>query len=261
MVQSSGDNSISRTSSDGTSAWLFIGSNSSYVVYNGNGFADCPFDLGNIPASYNSTYHWILRDNNSPAETKSGPLASLLLCDPRMNLSSTLVTFSPVTNSLSVSSEALGSSVGNISPASAALVLAQSLLDITDIDGTYSEPALSFVSAKLFLKQLPVNFDTTFEFTNVSSSLEISSRIGAYVSSAAKAWSDGYWEINNRSTIAVDAVKQEPRLALAGGVSSTIIAGILAVLVLGLTAGLLGAKTAEPLGIASLKEAMEKTTL
>jgi len=149
---------VSRTSSSGISAWLFIGTNSSFTgQYSGNGSPFYPLDLGDVPASYNNTPGWTVSDPTSIPRS-GAPLASVLLCDPKLELSSTYVTYTTVNNSLSISLEALQSRVGNISPASAALVLAQSLLGATSIDTDYNDPSLSITSASIFLQNHWMDF-------------------------------------------------------------------------------------------------------
>jgi hypothetical protein len=108
-----------RTTSDTNSAWLIIGGNASSRI-----------DLasGGIPVARNSTHRWQI-GSNPPKETIVGreDLANVL-CDPRMNLSSAMVTFSPESRSLSVSPKTLDTAVGNISPTSATHLLTRALL-------------------------------------------------------------------------------------------------------------------------------------
>jgi hypothetical protein len=258
MLQMEANTSITRTSSDGTSAWLFIGTNSSYVFKDGLNVIHYPLDIGNVPATYNSTHHWSILDPRQAPEYEAkykGPLATVLLCDPRMNLSSALVTLSP-SNSLSIAG-VRPSPVGNISPGSAAFVLSQSLLKVTDVDPRLNDLALNLLSARLFLQQPFNSQDNYFGTAYVRSASNISSTIGAYVSSAAKAWSDGYWETDRYSTVVRDAIEQKQSLAIVGNVPLGIVAGILAVLLLALATVQLWMARAETLGIASLKEALE----
>ena len=247
---------MSRTSSSGISAWLFIGSNSSFTGEPGNGSPFYPLDLGDVPASYNNTPGWTVAEP-SDIPRSGAPLASVLLCDPKLELSSTYVTYTTVNNSLSISSEALRSSVGNISPASAGVVLAQSLLGGTSIDPDYTDPSLSVLSASIFL-QKPLDRYYSFDHKEyVRSVANISSTIGPYVSSGIKAWSDGFYSNGNFSTVSVDAIQDHPELALVGNIPLTITTGILILIMFGLAVVQLWLPIGEPLGIASITKALE----
>jgi hypothetical protein len=191
-----------------------------------------------------------------------GPLASILLCNPRMNVSSAMVTFSPESRYVSVSTETLGTAVGNISPGAAALLLSRSLQRVTSPDGIDYNPLVGRAAAPIFLQErLDGNYLNTTSVP-LRPVANISASIGAYVSSAVKAWADGYVTDSKKAvTVPMDAVKEVPSLALVGSVPLTIAAGVLAVIVLGLSAGLLwamGAAPAEPLGIGSLMRIWEQ---
>lgn len=71
-----------------------------------------------------------------------------------------------------------------------------------------------------------------------------------------KAYSDGYLGPNNFSTMVVDAMQDEQRLALVGSVPLTVISGALSVLVIGLTIVLLRTSDREPLNITTLKKVL-----
>jgi hypothetical protein len=214
---------VSRLTSNGISAWLFIGTNSSFgdtiINESSTNVTELFYalDLGDIPASFNGTPHWIVEEpvvplSTSAAEsiTSGAHLASILLCDPNMKMSSAYVSFTIENNMLSITPKTLPFRVGNISPASAGLVLAQSLLGATSYDATYGDPGLSITSANIFL-QNPLD---EYAPLSVKSAANISSTIGSYVLSASKAWSDGYYTFGKFSTISLDATKDQPKLAL-----------------------------------------------
>jgi hypothetical protein len=241
-----------RTYYNGTSAWLFAGTNTSYPK---KPASSTIFDLRNIPATFNAT-GWPVWSNYS--STGLAYLVSVLLCNPIMNLSSGRITFSPASNTLSVSSDTLHS-VGNIDIETAMIALAQSLLDVTMIEGVFvsssRSTAVSTLSAQLFLGSSNNLSLPTRSLSDMSSSLN------KYVSFATKAWSDGYRSPGIFSTITVDGVTQEEKLVLMASVSFTVAAGVLAVLVLVLTAAELRVKQGKPLGIRSLEEAFGEIQL
>lgn len=245
MAQLSGSGMNFGTSVNGTSAWLFIGTNSTYPGDPGIGI-----DLGNTPATYNPTL-W----QTDFSTTSGAPLASVLLCDPRIDLLSAMVTYSPANNTLSIScSDTVFPSVGNIDLMTARIVLSQALLDATTPgqSDSFDWFLMSTISSQLFL-----------DITNgselwhpVHSASNISSSIGAYFSSATKAWSDGYQKTDLFSTVILDAVKQEERMVLVASMLFTISAGVLAIFVLGLGTAQLRMQQGTPLGIRSLEEAL-----
>ena len=242
------------TPSGGTSAWLFIGGNSSSLL-----------DLSNIPSTSNSTHHWTIgsRAILSGEASQGVTLASMLVCDPRMNISSSLVKFSPESNSLSIVGDALGASVGNISPGSAAYMLSQSLLQVTSF---YNEPlglnppALVGSASRAIFTESPQIFED--DFTGVMplrSISDISANIGSYVSSASKAWSDGYWgSPNTLANVTLDGLKDTPTLALIGSIPLTVVTGVLIVIVSMLVVLELRVAISNPLGISSLLRAAEQ---
>jgi len=247
LIQSMGDDSVPRTSSSGISAWLFMGTNSSFDT------GELKLDLGDVPATTNNS-NWIV------AECVSCPwvaaMASILLCDPQIRLSSTYVSFTRANNTLSISPSTPPSHVGNISPASAALVLAQSLLSATAIDKAYKYMGVNLMSASLFIQE-PLKGFLLPGLYHVRSASNISSTIGPYVLSASKAWSDGFYSPGKFSTMPVHAIKEQPRLALVGSRPLAITAGSLAIIVLGLTVVQLSLPVGEPLGIGSLTKAID----
>jgi hypothetical protein len=258
-VQTQGDYYVPRTSSSGISAWLFIGSNSSFPGKDAGGKDYYGLDIGDIPASYNETFHWTIsepKDLSTPSFMGAGaPLASVLLCDPKQELSSAYVTFSPATGNISILPEAPKSRVGNISPGSAAVVLMQSLLDATAIPSYTQDPRLSITSSSLFLQKspAPLNHDSPTKY--IKSAANISSTIGPYVSSATKAWSDGFYRPGHFSTMVFDAIQDDPTLALIGSRPLTITTGILILIILGLAVAQLWLPVGESLGIASIIKA------
>lgn len=234
-----------------TSAWLFIGSNATYLQT-----ASAIIDFSGISATYNSTFWYISEDSYNT--TWGAYLASMLLCEPVMNFSIANVRYSPLNNTLSVMPEVLDlPSVGNIDFFSATNALAQCLLDATSMQQaplTYlgHDTAVSALSTQLFLQ--PINHaDGKLHLLSASN---ISSSIGQYFSIATKAWSDGYRAPGKFSTKVVDAVKGEERLALVASVPFTIIAGVLVVLVLGFTVVQLKVRQGTPLGIGSLEQVL-----
>jgi hypothetical protein len=251
------DGGLSRASSSGISAWIFFGSNSSYPAPSGYFY---PLDLGNVPATYNDTFHWPILDSSSstPPEmyrNMSPPLASVLLCDPKMELSTTYVTLVTESNTLMISNETPPSRIGNISPGSAALVLAQSLLGATTIDCDYTAVAICITSASIFMEE-PLPYAAE-QLVHVRSASNISSTIGPYIASASKAWSDGLYATRNFTGISIDALKGQPKLALVASAPLTLTVGVLTFIILQLAAAELWIPVGEPLGIASLKDAMK----
>jgi hypothetical protein len=244
------------------SAWLFIGTNSTFRDSN-NGVPGThyPLDVGEAAASYSGTSHWTVSEPYNTSTTSvlssGAPLASILLCDPNINMSSAYVTFTAENNTISISPWAIPSRVGNISPGSAADVLAQSLLGATAIDSEYSDPVLNIVSASIFLQKPLEGFYSYDRTEYVRSATNISSIIGSYVSSASKAWSDGFNAPRSFSTMSLDAIKDQPMLALVGSGPLTITTGILVIMVLVLVVPELWLPVGEPLGIASLKKALK----
>jgi hypothetical protein len=218
-----------------------------------------PLDLGNVSATYNDTFHWPIADseNTTPEIYRdiSPPLASVLLCDPKMVLSTTYVTLVTESNMLMISDETLPSRIGNISPGSAALVLAQSLLGATMIDCNYQSVALCMTAASIFMQE-PLPY-VAEQVVHVRSASNISSTIGPFVASASKAWSDGLYASQNYTGISMDALKGQPKLALVASAPLTITVGVLAFIILQLAAAELWIPVGEPLGIASLKDAMK----
>jgi hypothetical protein len=182
-----------------------------------------------------------------------------------MNMSSAMITFSPESRTLSVSTKALDTPVGNISPASAALLLSRALTRVTNPDGNFVRPVISRGAAYIFLQQRP-NTSEAFQIgggdrLTLLTASEISGTIGAYVSSAAKAWADGYWGVvDRRASMEVDAIEEVQSLALVGSLPLTIAAGVLGVILLGLVVGQLRTATGEgePLGIGSLVRVWEQ---
>jgi hypothetical protein len=142
--------------------------------------------------------------------------------------------------------------VENISPASAALVLAQRLLCATTIDPDYNDPSVSIISASIFLQKPLDGYYSYDKKEYVRSAANISFSIGPYISSAAKAWSDGFYSLGKFSAVSVDALQDHPRLALVGSSPFTITAGILVVVMLGLAVAFLWLSVGELLGIASI---------
>jgi hypothetical protein len=248
---------VSRTSLSGISTWIFISTNSSFTgQYSGNGPAFYPLDLGDVLASYNNTPGWPVSDFIS-IPCSGAPLRSVLPCDPKLELSSTYVTYTMVNNSLSISLEALQSQVGNISLASMALVLVQSLLGATSINTDYNDPSLSITSASIFLQQ-PLDGFYLFDHKEyIRSVANISLTIRPYITSGTKAWSNGFYLPRKFSTMSVNAMQDHPELALVGSIPLTITARILIPIMLGLAVVQLWLPIGEPLGIASIIKASE----
>jgi hypothetical protein len=220
-------------SSYGVSAWLFIGDRNNSL------------DLGDAPATFNES-RWRVSETDTLAQSFRALNATVLVCDPRFNVTSGHITFDSRTNSLTVSEITNGPLVGNIPPDTAAFVLSRVLLDATTSRGDL-DPATSRISAQMFVH----------DFNFVNSAANISSTIGRYVSTAAKAWSDGLWDTNNRTTMAVDAIVQEEGLALVGSRPLTLLTCALTLFVLTMTAGQLLWDGRAPLGIGSLMQALQ----
>jgi hypothetical protein len=114
---------------------------------------------------------------------------------------------------------------------------------------------MSITSVAIFLRE-PI-FGYLAGYARVKSASNISSIIGSYVSSASKANSDGFFKPGKFRTMPVDAIKDQPKLALVCSGSLTITSGVLVIMVLVLAVAELWLPVGEPLGIASLKKALE----
>lgn len=212
-------------------------------------------DLSGVPSTLNSTGGWIT-STHACAGSCSQPLASILACNPRMSVSSALVTFSSSDRSLSVAPDDLPYTVGNIPSQTAPIFLSQCLESSTRLSQNTMTSNLTDISRKLFIQGVSSPEESPATPLTVKPAFNISSDIGPYVTSAMKAYSDGYLGPNNFSTMVVDAMQDEQRLALVGSVPLTVISGALSVLVIGLTIVLLRTSDREPLNITTLKKVL-----
>lgn len=247
---------------DGSSAWLFIGTNTTLRDLT------VALDLGSVPSSaitYNNTeFGWRI-----PAEQYGSPrLASILLCKPKFTVVTTSVTFNRSTNSLSISSNDTLKSIGNISPEFAAFILTDCIRLATwtrDSIAAMTEMMwVNQVAEQLFLTRPVITNGTepTGTLYTIRDTKDISASMGAYVTSAAKAYSDGSRSDGSNpdeglQTITVSAVVHVQKLALVGSKALTAIAGVLALVILLMAASQLVMPIREPFNLASITKAVK----
>jgi hypothetical protein len=204
------------------SAYLFFGDNSttssqSAINLSGLPTTPIPQDVASIHLESGDIY-------NSNQGVYTPPLASTLVCDPRMNITGGIVTVN-TNGTLHVDSADLPS-IGNIPLAAARIIFSQGLLGAvgaTDIYGNGST-GINYIAAKIFMSD--PSMDTSASPTGIRPlSLDtINSNINAAIGTAAKAYIDGYQPagatsgnflpIGNLSTMTVHATVQQPRVAL-----------------------------------------------
>lgn len=203
------------------SAFLFLGGNWTLTL---NRTSNGPDRIASIiDLTGLSTYASLGFTSNSTAPEDKNfigpPLASILICDPQMNVSGGQVTLYQ-NRSLLVTS-ANRSAVGNIPIPAARVLLSQSLLEAISVREPYGDTSTSinYIAASLFMSD-PTIDDTSRPFGIPPLKLDaINQKMDIFLASAAKAYTDGYRSAGQLSlgdfrTISVAAMGQRQRLKL-----------------------------------------------
>lgn len=254
------DNISGIVNPNGTSAWLALGGNSSYSydsnrinIYNPK--IPWPIDLGSLPTSFNAT-GWKTHDKDNQDDWP--PLASVLLCDSNMNISSSKVQFTSQTNTLTVLSDTPTNPVGNISPDIASFIMAYGLAWPTflydNADGSdQSWGGPNGVLSRFFVQPSQINGSASYA---VRPAADISSLMGSFMSSAGKSWSDGYNGSETLQTFDQEATSYVNKLALVGSIPLTALTGGLILLLIILSIPQIGIPRGESLQISSLEKVL-----
>ncbi|KIM77077.1 hypothetical protein PILCRDRAFT_91279 [Piloderma croceum F 1598] len=186
---------------NGVSGYLFTSSNSSLP-------STCSvIDLSSLPSAYN------------PIANGEAPLSSILVCDPQLSVSGGKVKLD-VDGSLEVTTSGYPSTTDNISLQLAQDMFINCLSDAVSAQepGLVMNIAVNYVAVGMFL-----NSSTQLVFLPPLDIDEINKKMDSYVSSASKAYTDGYYVTYNGdsfiptthfNTVPVDTVGQVPKLAL-----------------------------------------------
>lgn len=204
------------TSTNGTSAFLFLGSNSSlYQQEQGSG----GIDLTNLPSLYNTTGFPLQQPGVSGVDSSYSPrLASMLLCDPQTTISSNIVTLDSLGNMVITGDPA--TSIGNLKQTTAdvitfkGLTAAVALMDQPSV----SSPQIlaSTVAEALFMSGSITDWTPPKAQVPPASLQSINRNMDRFMTSAAKAYSNGFVLPGVTSLVGVDATMQSQTLALTG---------------------------------------------
>jgi hypothetical protein len=202
------------------SAYLFLGSNSTLDPTTAAGFRNSTLDLSGIPATYNAS-GFVLTDGANRSETGfyAPPLATVLECDPRMNISSVTVALETNQALRVVSDSSSPARIGNIPEGAATILLSQALLSATSTPEPYGDTntVMNYVCASMFMADPSLSSDSGTRPLDLAT---ISANVDAYMSSASKAYAGGYQPaddslpIGNFSTMLVNGEMEEHKVAL-----------------------------------------------
>jgi hypothetical protein len=159
-------------------------------------------DLSSLPSAYD------------PIANSEAPLTSILVCDPQLSVSGGKVKLD-VDGSLEVTTSGYPSTADNIFLQSARDMFIDCLSDAVSAQepGLVTDIAVNYVAAGMFL-----NSSTQSMFLPPLDIDEINKKMDSYVSSASKAYTDGYYVTYGDSfiptthfnTVPVDTVGQVP---------------------------------------------------
>ena len=216
----------------GLSAYLFLGSNN--TLHEDRRVSE--IDLSGIPATHNSSGYRLQTSDTSGAASASyaPPLASVLVCDPRMNISSVTVVRETNRSLYVISANSARPRVGNIPEDTASAIFSLALLSATTPSPPFINPnfLINFLAASLFMTDPTVSSDTAPDGSSPLTTHPlplpvINANLDAFVLSASKAYSYGYMREYGTDagleTIAVNGTVQVQRLALVASVSHIII--------------------------------------
>lgn len=193
---------------------------SAFLFLEGNGTTSdhSAISLAGLPATLITAIISNLTDTNTKDQGTFIPsLASVLVCDPRMNITGGLVTIE-TNNSLRVhsSDQVL---VGNIPLPAARIFFSQGLIGAVD-------PTYEYVSNSTYISVIAAKMFTSLAINSTSTGIglldldTINSNMNIFTGSAAKAYADGYYPadgslpITNATTMPVNDTIQQPRIML-----------------------------------------------
>ncbi|KAJ3575935.1 hypothetical protein NP233_g756 [Leucocoprinus birnbaumii] len=220
----------------GTSAYLFIGGNSTFVNSRATPAAPFAINLGTLPATFVTQGVGVTAGSDIALE---GPLASVLVCDPHIDISGGRVR---LLNDGTVEVISSGQSARGSFPISAANLIFSNALQVALIGLEPLEVAnlVNNVASDMFM---PSNGSIDWNTVENVPPLDlptINKNVDTFMSSAAKAFIDGYRK-TGASTIptfdqdSVAGIGQEQRLALTtsrGLFITTIVVDVIALLLL-----------------------------
>jgi hypothetical protein len=207
-------------SADGSSGFLFLGTNTTLELIT----SDIGVDLSNISSYYNANGISISSVGEVEGAFPGPPLAAMLKCNPNFSLAPAIVQLAS-NGTLSVSRDSYKGStpVGNLPHFEAATLLSQALLSsvaLMDQDNNADDAYIqsSSLSDAMFLNASTVGYDNVLSQQTPVSPLPlqtIGANVDRFMSSAVKAFANGYSAPGNVSTISVPGSIQEERLVLA----------------------------------------------
>lgn len=164
--------------------------------------SDTWIDLSGLPTLYNPSQFMAYHPISLEVDWVASPLATLLVCEASLNLTTGFVSILPSTNiskpDLQVSDIGQVPPVGNIVPDAANVLLSMSLYSASnDADEMLSEQAIDYINFNSILSQMFMPEPPSGSWQNSSAvppeSLDlINSRVDDYKLSALKAFTTGY---------------------------------------------------------------------
>ncbi|KAF5359613.1 hypothetical protein D9756_003507 [Leucocoprinus leucothites] len=244
---------IPRTQVEGTSAYLLLGGNSSVPV-NSTSQTEAWIDLSGLPSMFSSGGFTRTRDHFPPLHA---PLATLLICDPRLGLTSGTVRLRPTpglqVHDVTVLTPNIAGRVGNIDDSATRTLFANVLTSaINQPDSIPWLRTLDFiyinaVSARMLLSippTRPLNWSAIGAITPLDL-VTINHQLNDFTLSALKAFTSGdkgddnaIQQVTDVYATVVDAKSTSATLALATSIQFAILHSVLFTTILVALAGL-----------------------
>ncbi len=196
-----------------TSAFLFIGGNSTFR--NSRVTPSTPFaiDLGTLPATFVTSGVGV----SVVQESFVGPLASVLVCDPHLQISGGRASLAADGTLRIISSGQ--PPTGNFPPSAAKLIFTNSFqVALVELVPLELNNIINNVASVMFMANSSVDWNTAANIPP-SDLATINKNLDAFMLSAAKAFIDGYRKTGSSAAVSFDlktipATGKEQRLAL-----------------------------------------------
>lgn len=206
---------------NGTSAYLFLGGDSQFPIANRDNPNLTYIDLSGLPRHHDQRQYAVL-ESRTAERWFSAPLATILLCSPRLELTTGQVILQPTANltttDITVTKTGLPDSPANIHPDSAAIIFGEALMltvglpdddsglfDIRNSTINFNTINFNTITAEMFLAS-----PTSGEWQNASAIRplpldEINKRMNEYMLSGLKAFTSGFHPTSRRVDVPATA--------------------------------------------------------
>lgn len=186
---------------NGTSLHLFLGGNSTFPVNTTNA-SNTWIDLTGLPTLYNPSQFLAYHPISPVVDWVTSPLATLLICEPRLNMTTGSAWIVPNLNisepDVTVYDIGEAAPIGNIAPEAAHLLFSTALYTASnEADQVISEQAIDWINfnsivSKLFMPDPPAGDWRNLSGVQPRSLDTINSLVDDYKLSALKAFTTGY---------------------------------------------------------------------